>query len=106
MRIDNNCSRVRPVLARALTVDPGQWHSLWVLGDCFLSEGKPEEAEKSYQLAVKNTEFPDAKLLFSWARLLEAKGDMPSALAAYQRAALIDPNDSGIQTKLHQLASR
>jgi len=106
MRIDNNCSRVRPVLAQALTVDPGQWHSLWVLGDCFLSEGKPEEAEKSYRLAVKNTEFPDAKLLFSWARMLEAKGDVPSALAAYQRAALIDPNDSGIQTKLHQLVSR
>src|SRR5204863_8880843 len=64
MRIDNNCTRVRPVLARALTVDPGQWHSLWVLGDCFLSEGNQEQAEKSYRLAVKNTEFPDAKLLF------------------------------------------
>jgi len=106
MRIDSDCHRVRPILTQALTVDPGQWHSLWVLGDCFLMEEKPEQAEKSYRLAIQNTEFPDAKLLFSWARLLEADGKMPTAVAAYQRAALIDPTDAGIQTKLRQLTSR
>jgi tetratricopeptide (TPR) repeat protein len=84
-------------------VDPGQWHSLWVLGDCFMMEGNTEQAEKSYRLAIENTEFPDAKLLYSWARLLEASGKTPTALAVYERAALIDPSDEGIKTKLRQL---
>jgi tetratricopeptide (TPR) repeat protein len=104
MRIDGRCERVRPLLAQALAASPGQWHSLWVLGDCFMMEGNTEQAEKSYRLAIQNTEFPDAKLLFSWARILEANGETPTAVAAYQRAALIDPSDEGIQTKLRQLA--
>jgi tetratricopeptide (TPR) repeat protein len=105
MRIDNNCERVRPLVARALMKDPGQWHGLWVLGDCFMMEGNPDQAEKSYRLAIQNTEFPDAKLLFSWGRLLEASGNRPNAMAAYQRAALIDPTDQGIQNKLHELSA-
>jgi hypothetical protein len=104
MKMDQGCDRVRPLLARALEVDPGQWHSLWVLGDCFMMEGNTEQAEKSYRLAIENTEFPDAKLLFSWARLLEAKGKTPTAVAVYERAALIDPSDESIKTKLRQLA--
>ena len=67
-------------------------------------EGKTEQAEKSYRFAIQNSEFPDAKLLFSWARILESTGDMGSAVAAYQRAALIDPTDENIRTKLKQLA--
>src|SRR5205085_4998777 len=55
LRIDGQCDRVRPLLARALAQGPGQWHSLWVLGDCFMMEGKTEQAEKSYRLAVENT---------------------------------------------------
>jgi tetratricopeptide (TPR) repeat protein len=104
MRMDQTCDRVRPLLFQAMAIEPGQWHSLWVLGDCFLMEDKVEQAEQSYRLAIQNTEFPDAKLLFSWARLLEKTGRTPAALAAYQRAALIDPADEGIQTKLRQLA--
>jgi tetratricopeptide (TPR) repeat protein len=104
MKLDGNCDRVRPVLAQALAIEPGQWHSLWVLGDCFMMEDKIEQAEQSYRIAIQNTEFPDAKLLFSWARLLEQTGKTPAAVAAYQRAALIDPADEGIQMKLRQLA--
>jgi protein O-mannosyl-transferase len=104
MRLDNTCDRVRPLLVRALEANPGQWHSLWVLGDCFMMEGKEDQAEKSYRLAIQNTEFPDAKLLFSWARLLEAKGETPTAMAVYERAALIDPTDEGIKMKIRQLA--
>jgi hypothetical protein len=104
VRIDRNCDRVRPLIGRALTEDPGQWQSLWVLGDCFMMEGKPDEAETSYRVAIQHTEFPDAKLLSSWAQLLEAKGNTPVAVAAYQRAALIDPTDEGIKMKLRQFA--
>ena len=66
-------------------------------------EGKTDQAEQSYRLAIENTEFPDAKLLFSWARILESEGKMPTAVAAYQRAALIDPEDEGIKLKLRQI---
>jgi protein O-mannosyl-transferase len=103
MKLDGRCDRVRPLLAQALAIEPGQWHSLWVLGDCFMMEGNTDQAEQSYRLAIQNTEFPDAKLLFSWARILERTGKTPAAVAAYQRAALIDPTDEGIRTKLRQL---
>jgi tetratricopeptide (TPR) repeat protein len=103
MKLDGRCDRVRPLLSQALAIEPGQWHSLWVLGDCFMMEGNTDQAEQSYRLAIQNTEFPDAKLLFSWARILERTGKTPAAVAAYQRAALIDPTDEGIRTKLRQL---
>jgi Flp pilus assembly protein TadD len=103
MRLDGRCDLVRPILAQALTKDPGQWHSLWVLGDCFLMEGKNEQAEQSYRLAIQRTDFPDAKLLFSWGRILETMGDAPTARQAYERAAIIDPSDEGIQAKLIEI---
>ncbi len=104
MRLDGRCDRVRPLLADALTVDPGQWHSLWMLGDCFMMEGRPDKAEQSYRIAIQNSEFPDAKLLFSWGRILESMGKTPKAIEAYERAALIDPTDTGIRMKLKLLA--
>jgi hypothetical protein len=104
MKVDGGCARVRPLLAKALVKEPGQWHSLWVLGDCFMMEGKPDLAEESYRLAIQNSEFPDAKLLLSWGRVLEGMGKTPTAMAAYERAALIDPNDEGIRLKLQQMA--
>src|SRR5205823_2128356 len=71
MRIDNSCDRDRPLLARAFSIEPGQWQSLWALGDCFRMEGKTVQAEQSYRLAIQNSDFPDAELLSSWAQLLE-----------------------------------
>ena len=63
-----------------------------------------EYADAQEEGTPENSEFPDAKLLFSWARILESTGDMGSAVAAYQRAALIDPTDENIRAKLKQLA--
>ena len=103
MRIDGRCDRVRPLLAQALAVEPGHWQSLWVLGDCFAMEGKTEQAEQSYRVAIQNSEFPDSKLLVSWGRLLEAQGKTPTAMAAYERAALVDPANEEIKTRLKQL---
>ena len=98
MRIDGQCSRVRPVLGQALAVNPGQWQSLWVLGDCLVTEGQQELAEKSYRMAVQNAPFPDAKLLVSWGQILEKLGDRSAAAAAYERAARIDPALTGTGT--------
>ena len=105
MRIDNGCDRVRPLLVRALTIEPGHWQSLWVLGDCFRMEGKTEQAEGTYRLAVQNSDFPDAELLSSWAQILETMDKTPTAVAAYERAALIAPNDERFKAKLRQLTS-
>jgi tetratricopeptide (TPR) repeat protein len=106
MKTDRNCDRVRPLLAKALEADPKQWHSLWILGDCFAMEDKVEDAEKSYLLALQNTEFPDAMLLYSLARILEKTGRTPSALATYERAAVIDPTDDVIKMKIRVLTKQ
>jgi cytochrome c-type biogenesis protein CcmH/NrfG len=103
MRMDGRCDRVRPLLAQALATEPGHWQSLWVLGDCFVMEGKIEQAEQIYHLAIQNSSFPDAKLLASWGRLLETQGKTSAAIAAYERAAVIDPTDEGIRMRLKQL---
>jgi tetratricopeptide (TPR) repeat protein len=103
VRIDGSCDRARPILVRSLTIQPGQWQSLWLLGDCLRMEGRTDQAEQAYGLAVQNADFPDAELLASWARTLEATGRTPSAIAAYERAALINPNDETIQAELKQL---
>ena len=103
VRIDGRCDRARPLIVRSLTIQPGQWQSLWLLGDCLRMENRIDQAELAYGLAVQNADFPDAELLASWARSLEALGRTPSAVAAYERAALINPNDIGIQTELKQL---
>lgn len=91
MRIDQQCGRVRPLLVQALAITPGQWQSLWMLGDCFLMEGNPGLAEKSYRIAVQNAPFPDGKLLIAWGSTLERRGDISAARAAYARGAGIDP---------------
>jgi len=103
MRIDHNCDRVRPLLGQALAEDASQWQSLWVLGDCFAQEGQKGLAEAAYRRAVRITDFPDAQLLYSWGRSLEDLGDRPSALAAYERAARIDPTDEVVKMRIKLL---
>jgi tetratricopeptide (TPR) repeat protein len=103
LRIEGHCDNVRPLLLQAFSVQPGQWQSLWVLGDCLRVEGKIEQAERSYKLAVQNSDFPDANLLSSWADTLELMGNTSTAIAAYQRAALIAPADDLIKARLKEL---
>ena len=103
MRIEGHCDHVRPLLIRAFSIQPAHWQSLWVLGDCFRLEGKTELAEESYKLAVQNSDFPDAGLLLSWADTLEGMGRTRTAIAAYQRAAFIDPSDELIKARLKEL---
>ena len=105
-QIDGGCDQARPLIVRSLTIQPGQWQSLWLLGDCLRMEGRMEQAEQAYGLAVQNSDFPDAELLASWGRSLEAMGRTPSAVAAYERAVLINPNDEGIQAELKLLTHR
>jgi protein O-mannosyl-transferase len=91
LRIDGQCTRVRPVLGQTFAIAPGQWQGLWILGDCLLAEGNAELAERSYRLAVQNAPFPDGRLLSSWGNTLEHVGNIPAAQAAYERGMRIDP---------------
>jgi tetratricopeptide (TPR) repeat protein len=100
LALDGRCDRVRPLLGQALAAEPGQWNSLWVLGDCFAMEGRTDLAEKSYRFSVQNAQFPDVKLLLSWGSALEALGEKHTALEAYARASRIDPTDETIRQKL------
>lgn len=103
MRLDHNCVRAHALLAKAIVEDPSQWHSLWVLGDCFSQEGQKQRAEQAYSYAVRITDFPDVKLLYSWGRSLEDLGQSEKAVTIYERAARIDPTDEDIKLRLKLL---
>ncbi|HLH31770.1 MAG TPA: tetratricopeptide repeat protein, partial [Terriglobia bacterium] len=73
------------------------------MGDCFIREGKMEQAEAMYRKAIGSNPYPDAVLYFLWGRTLEDTGQKQSAVAAFQTAARIDPTNQSIQIKLRQL---
>ena len=75
------------------------------MGDCYFKEGRIREAESMYRQAVESIPNPDAMLYFMWGRSLEDSGDNSSAIAAYQRAALIDPDNVFIRQKLASLGT-
>jgi protein O-mannosyl-transferase len=103
MRMDRQCGRARPLLDEALREDPTLWHGLWVLGDCFTLEGQINRAEEAFAEAVRITDFPDVKLLYSWGRSLEGLGQFEKAIRVYERAARIDPTDLDVQLRLKLL---
>lgn len=101
----NDCSRAFPLLNRALQINPEHGDSLRRLADCLYREGDKAQAALTYQRAVDNSPFPDALMLFMWGLSLEETGQRDSALAAYERAGLIDPANRFIQEKLADLAA-
>jgi tetratricopeptide (TPR) repeat protein len=101
----NNCSQAWPLLKRALSIDPQHADTHRRMGDCYFNEGKIREAETMYHQAVDSIPFPDAMLYFMWGRSLEDTGQKTAAIAAYERAALIDPGNVAIQQKLAALKS-
>lgn len=98
----NNCSLAWPLLKRANQIDPSHADTHRRMGDCYFKEGKMQEAESNYHFAINSIPYPDASLYYMWGRTLEDTGQKQSAMSAYQRAALIDPNNQAIQAKLRQ----
>lgn len=105
MQLERGCATSRPVLAEALALQPYDPFAQWLLGKCFEREGRTGKAEQSYGAAVRNTAFPDPRLLFDWGVALEQLGKPSAALEAYRRAVLLNPADSVIQNRLTQLLS-
>jgi tetratricopeptide (TPR) repeat protein len=100
-----DCSQAWPLFERALQIDPSHADTRRRMGDCFFKEGKIREAEFMYRQAVQRIPFPDSMLYFMWGRTLEETGQVPAAISAYERAALIDPDSVLIKEKLNTLRS-
>ena len=101
-----DCINAWPLLDRALQIDPGHADTRRRMGDCYFKEGKIREAESMYHQAVDSIPYPDSMLYFMWGRSLEGTGQQNSALAAYRRGALIDPENVLIQQKVAILSNR
>jgi tetratricopeptide (TPR) repeat protein len=101
----NDCSQAWPLFNRALSIDPTHADTYRRMGDCYYKEGKTREAEAVYHRAVDGISYPDAMLYFMWGQSLEGTGQKVSAIAAYERGALIDPGNFLIQQKLTVLKS-
>jgi tetratricopeptide (TPR) repeat protein len=100
-----HCEQVRPLLDHAFKTEPGHWQASWVLANCYAMRGKYGDAEAQYRIAVENSPLPDPNLLYSWGVTLETLGKRDVAVEIYRRAALVSPDDQGVQHKLAALAS-
>jgi hypothetical protein len=89
MQIDQGCPRARPALDEALRIQPHDSFARWLSASCLERDGALEIAETAYRQAVRDTAFPDPKLLSDWARVLEKTGRFEEALEANRRAALL-----------------
>jgi len=98
-----DCSQAWPLLHRALEVSPGHADTHRRMGDCYFKEGKIPEAESMYRQALDSIPYPDSMLYFMWGRSLEDIGQTNSAILAYRRGALIDPENTLIKQKLASL---
>lgn len=96
----NDCGRAFPLLNRALQINPEHGDTLRRMADCLYRQGAKVEATLTYRKAIDNSPYPDALMLFMWGLSLEETGQKDAALAAYERAALIDPGNMFIKGKL------
>jgi tetratricopeptide (TPR) repeat protein len=101
-----DCTQAWPLFNRALQVDPSHADTHRRMGDCYFDEGKIQEAESMYRQAVEKIPYPDSLLYIKWGRSLEGTGQTESAISAYRRAALIDPQNIFIQQKLNSLKTQ
>jgi protein O-mannosyl-transferase len=95
-----NCTDAWPLLDRALEIDPNHGDTLRRVADCYLREGRIAEAQDAYRRAVGHIPFPDSLFFLSWGLTLEETGNKKDAAAAYEHAALIDPQSNLIKNKL------
>jgi pentatricopeptide repeat protein len=102
----NDCSEAWPLLNRSIQIDPQHADTHRRMGDCYFKEGKLQEAEAMYRQALKSIPYPDAMLYFMWGRSLEDTGQTKSAVAAFERAALIEPDNVLIKRKLESITAQ
>lgn len=102
----NSCVNAWPLLKRAIEIDPAHADTHRRMGDCYFKEGRIREAESMYRQAAETIPNPDAMLYFMWGQSLEIIGDNVKAIATYDRAALIEPENMVIQQRLNALKAK
>ena len=98
-----HCEQARPLLDRAFKTEPQHWQASWVLANCYFMQGKSQDAEALYRSAAENAPLPDSNLYYSFGVALEALGKRDEAIEIYRRAAVVSPDDPGVQHKLAML---
>ena len=98
-----SCVRAWPLLSLAIQIDPKHADTQRRMADCYLKEGRVSEAESMYRQAAQSIPNPDAMLYFMWGVSLENSGQSTDAIAAYERAALIEPENRFFQQKIEAL---
>jgi tetratricopeptide (TPR) repeat protein len=93
-------------LEKALQIDPNHADTHRRMGDCYFKEGRIPEAESMYRQAAGSIPNPDAMLYFMWGRSLEIIGERANAIAAYDRAAVIEPDNVFIHQRLVSLGGK
>jgi tetratricopeptide (TPR) repeat protein len=108
---DSAVERLTLALALASTQQPPARETLawirWQLGEVAFSMGDYTKAEQHYRDAL--TTFPDYyRALAGLGRALAAKGDLPNAIANYERAIQVIPDPSFVAAlgDLYKLAGR
>jgi tetratricopeptide (TPR) repeat protein len=102
----SSCVDAWPLLKQAIEIDPNHADTHRRMGDCYFKEGRIHEAEFMYRQAAGSIPNPDATLYFMWGRSLEIIGENVKAIAAYDRAALIEPENLVIQQRLNALNAK
>jgi pentatricopeptide repeat protein len=101
-----SCVNAWPLLERAIQIDPDHADTHRRMADCYFKEGRIHEAESMYRQAAQSIPNPDAMLYFMWGRSLEMIGENSMAASAYDRAALIEPENVFIQQRLNALGEK
>ena len=101
-----SCVNAWPLLEQAVQIDPNHADTHRRMGDCYFKEGRIHEAESMYRQAAESIPNPDAMLYFMWGQSLEIIGESAKARAAYDRAALIEPDNLFFQRKLSALDTK
>ena len=102
----NDCSEAWPLFKRAIQIEPKHPDTHRRMADCYYNEGKLPEAEAMYRQAIETIPYPDAMLYFMWGRSLEDTGQTKSAAAAFEHAALIEPENVVFKHKLESLKAQ
>lgn len=110
-KTDSAAERLTFALALASAQDPPARETIawirWQLGELAFSTGDYAKAEQHYRDAL--TTFPDYyRALAGLGRALAAKGDLPGAIASYERAVQVIPDPAFVAAlgDLYKLAGR
>jgi arylsulfatase A-like enzyme/Flp pilus assembly protein TadD len=82
-----------PLLRQALALDPGNPSLYYHLGDEYAQSGRPAEALKLYQDALRN-HLDNAWIFSRMGHLNLQQGNKDQAIAWFERAAQMNPSDS------------